>query len=75
MLERRFRPWNPCGRHRRGQWQFFRTAGSFRTFKGIAPNANIVDLRVLDPNGMSSDSVVIAAIERAVSSRTSTTFG
>src|ERR1700733_9262206 len=40
--------------------------GAFRTFKGIAPNANIIDLRVLDQNGASSDSVVIAAIEKAV---------
>ena len=40
--------------------------GAFRTFKGIAPNANILDLRVLDQNGASSDSVVIAAIQKAV---------
>lgn len=40
--------------------------GSFRTFKGIAPNANLLDLRVLDQNGASNDSVVIAAIEKAV---------
>src|ERR1700722_10663547 len=40
--------------------------GAFRTFKGIAPNANILDLRVLDKNGASSDSVVIAAIQKAV---------
>src|SRR5580698_10787408 len=39
-------------------------AGAFRTFKGIAPNANILDLRVLDKNGASNDSVVIAAIEK-----------
>ena len=40
--------------------------GAFRTFKGIAPNANLLDLRVLDQNGASTDSVVIAAIEKAV---------
>ncbi len=40
--------------------------GAFRTFKGIAPNANILDLRVLDQNGASNDSVVIAAIQKAV---------
>src|SRR5215471_14542218 len=40
--------------------------GSFRTFKGIAPNANILDLRVLNANGGSNDSVVISAIEKAV---------
>ncbi len=38
-----------------------------RTFRGIAPGANLIDLRVLDANGMSSDSVVIAAIDRAIS--------
>jgi serine protease AprX len=40
--------------------------GTIRTFKGIAPNANILDLRVLDKNGSSNDSAVIAAIEQAV---------
>ncbi|MGD0436892.1 MAG: S8 family serine peptidase, partial [Bryobacteraceae bacterium] len=35
-------------------------AGAFRTFKGIAPNANLLDLRVLDANGASTDSVVIS---------------
>jgi serine protease AprX len=34
--------------------------------RGMAPNANLLDLRVLDANGMSSDSVVIAAIQQAV---------
>jgi serine protease AprX len=41
-------------------------SGAFRTFRGIAPNAQLIDLRVLDKNGESSDSVVIHAIERAV---------
>ncbi|HWE53681.1 MAG TPA: S8 family peptidase [Bryobacteraceae bacterium] len=36
------------------------------TFRGIAPNAQIVNLRVLDANGNGSDSAVIAAIEQAV---------
>src|SRR5580658_8446525 len=45
-------------------------AGAFRTFKGIAPNANILDLRVLDQNGASNDSMVIAAIEKAVQLKT-----
>ena len=31
--------------------------GSFRLLKGIAPNANLLDLRVLDQNGASTDSV------------------
>jgi serine protease AprX len=38
----------------------------FRTFKGIAPNANLIDLQVLDQNGEGSDSKVIAAIEMAI---------
>ena len=38
----------------------------FRTFSGVAPNANLVNLRVLDENGEGSDSSVIAAIETAI---------
>lgn len=38
-----------------------------RSFRGIAPNANILDLRVLDANGESTDSTVIAAIDTAIS--------
>ena len=34
--------------------------------KGAAPNANLINLRVLDQNGNSTDSVVIAAIQRAI---------
>lgn len=37
------------------------------TFRGIAPNAQIVNLRVLDAKGSGSDSAVIRAIEQAVS--------
>ena len=37
-----------------------------KTFTGIAPGANIVNLRVLDANGSATDSTVIAAISRAV---------
>ena len=37
-----------------------------RTFKGMAPNANLINLRVLDQNGQSSDSMVIAAINQAI---------
>jgi serine protease AprX len=33
---------------------------------GIAPGANLLDLRVLDANGQGSDSAVIAAIETAI---------
>jgi serine protease AprX len=38
-----------------------------QNFKGIAPGANIVNLRVLDANGSANDSSVIAAINQAVS--------
>lgn len=38
-----------------------------RTFKGIAPQANIVNLRVLDQNGGGTDSAVINAISTAIS--------
>ncbi len=38
----------------------------FRTFKGAAPNVNLIDLRVLDQNGSGTDSQVIAAIEQAI---------
>jgi serine protease AprX len=35
-------------------------------FKGIAYGVNLIDLRVLDQNGVGSDSNVIAAIQRAI---------
>lgn len=38
-----------------------------QNFKGIAPKANIVNLRVLDANGSATDSTVIAAISKAIS--------
>src|SRR5947199_925556 len=38
-----------------------------KTFKGIAPGAKIVNLRVLDANGAGTDSQVIAAINQAIS--------
>jgi serine protease AprX len=37
-----------------------------QTFKGIAPGAQIVNLRVLDANGSAKDSTVIAAINQAI---------
>jgi len=40
--------------------------GSIYTFKGIAPNANLINLRVLDADGSASDSSVISAIQRAI---------
>ena len=36
------------------------------TFKGVAPNANLIDLEVLDWNGVATDSAVIKAIDRAI---------
>jgi serine protease AprX len=41
-------------------------SGYWRTYTGLAPNANIINLRVLDGNGIGTDSQVIAAIQRAV---------
>ncbi|MBZ2183982.1 MAG: S8 family serine peptidase, partial [Bryobacter sp.] len=40
------------------------------SFRGIAPNVNLVNLRVMNQNGESSDSVVIAAISRAIALKT-----
>ncbi|MGB7355943.1 MAG: S8 family peptidase, partial [Acidobacteriaceae bacterium] len=39
----------------------------FRTFTGVAPNADLINLRVLDENGAGTDSAVIAAIGEAIS--------
>src|SRR5271169_4983483 len=40
--------------------------GNFQTLQGIAPNAWLIDLRVLDANGEGMDSDVISAIETAI---------
>ena len=37
-----------------------------RTFEGMAPKANLINLRVLDQNGNSTDSIVISAIGEAI---------
>src|SRR5579862_445329 len=37
-----------------------------RNFKGIAPQADIINLRVLDQNGAGTDSAAIAAINQAI---------
>lgn len=42
------------------------TSQSTYRVRGIAPNANIVSLRVLDANGNSQYSIVIAAIQKAI---------
>jgi serine protease AprX len=36
------------------------------TYRGIAPNASIINLRALDVNGQATDSTVIAAIQQAI---------
>jgi serine protease AprX len=41
-------------------------SGYPQQYVGIAPKANIINLRVLDSNGAGTDSQVIAAIQRAV---------
>ena len=47
---------------------FYSTGTQYtETFKGIAPNVNFVNLRVLDQNGEGQDSNVIAAIQTAIS--------
>jgi len=40
--------------------------GYAATYAGMAPNVNLINLRVLDQNGSGSDSQVIAAIEQAI---------
>src|SRR5262249_26099422 len=42
------------------------SSGYPKQYTGIAPNANIINLRVLDANGAATDSQVIAAIQRAI---------
>jgi serine protease AprX len=37
------------------------------TYAGMAPNVNLINLRVLDANGLGTDSQVIAAIQEAIS--------
>jgi serine protease AprX len=46
-----------------------------RTFKGIAPGANIINLRVLDQNGNGSDSLVVSAIQEAISLQSTYNIG
>lgn len=40
--------------------------GYAATYAGMAPNVNLINLRVLDQNGAGTDSQVIAAIEQAI---------
>jgi len=50
----------------------FQSSGLFNsyTFRGIAGNVNLINLRVLDQNGLGTDSEVIAALDEAISLRT-----
>ena len=43
-----------------------RAYGYPATYGGMAPNVNLINLRVLDQNGVGTDSQVIAAIEQAI---------
>jgi serine protease AprX len=43
------------------------TNGYSATYAGMAPNVNLINLRVLDQNGSGTDSQVIAAIQEAIS--------
>jgi serine protease AprX len=40
--------------------------GFTRTLKGVAPNVNLINLRVLDANGAGTDAGVIAAVDEAI---------
>src|SRR6266849_6728412 len=40
--------------------------GFTRTYRGMAPNVNLINLRVFDKNGAGTESGVIAAIDRAI---------
>ena len=40
---------------------------NFKTFKGMAPGVNIINLRALNSSGAGTDSSVIAAIQKAIS--------
>jgi serine protease AprX len=45
-------------------------SGYTHTFRGIAPNAKLINLRVLDSNGYGADSTVISGIQLAISLKT-----
>ena len=38
----------------------------FKTFRGVAPKGNLINLRVLDANGAGTDSAVVSAINTAI---------
>ncbi len=41
-------------------------SNAIHTFLGIAPNSNLINLRVLDANGQGTDSALIGAIQQAI---------
>ena len=43
------------------------SAGGVHTFRGIAPNVKMVSLKVLDSNGVGTESPVLHAIDTAIS--------
>ncbi len=62
---RSLRPRHARGRHhRRPTARIPPVPGFTRTFNGMAPNVNLINLQVLDQNGAGTDSNVIAAIDR-----------
>ena len=70
-LLRPLRPRHARGRHPRRRCRRSRPdPGYTRSFWGIAPNVKFVNLRVLDRNGAGTDSMVIAAIQRAIALKT-----
>ena len=48
---------------------------AFRTFMGVAPNAHLINLRVLDASGSGKDSQVVAAIDRAIALKSQYNIG
>src|SRR5262249_27174248 len=45
------------------------------TFRGIAPNVNLINLRVLDQYGQGTESAVIAAIQTAIALKSTYNIG
>ena len=64
--QRRLRPWDP--RRRNIGSNGMDSAGSLftHTFKGVAPNVNLISLKVLDEQGDGQEADVIAAIQTAI---------
>ena len=65
-----FRPRDACGGHHRRP---SRASADTRMYRGVAPGAYLVNLRVLDNNGEGTASDVIDAIDWAIDHRATTT--